>query len=311
MKSLIIGIGGQDGSYLAESLLNRGHTVHGLYRRSSGDSLARVQHLLSSITVHPGDLTDRQSLMWVLGDVKPDHVYNMADQDHVGFSFDTPQVSLDTTANGVFHLLDSVRLCCSRAFVFQPLSATMFGDAPPPQNERTVFRPASPYAAAKVAAYYYCQFFRNHYGMHVSTGIMFNHDSPRRNPNCLVHYLFRSALQLMKGDIKYVEVGDPDLMVDIGYAGEFMSGVADMMRLKECGDFVMGTGRAYTVRQIAEAVLARCGVDPSLIRTKKDYRSQDGKRYLMADNKKAKSAFGFNPQVGLTELICRVSTRYL
>ncbi len=310
MRSLILGIGGQDGSYLAEILLNRGHQVFGLHRRTSNDNLQRIERIRDSVKLRQGDVTDVMCMADLIQTIRPDHVYNMADQDNVGWSFHSPQTSLDVTASAVFQLMETVRLLSPETKIFQPISATIFGDAPPPQNEATLLNPRSPYACAKTAALHYCRFFRQHYGLFVTTAIFYNHDSPRRNPDCLLHYLFRCALEIKAGTLDAIPLGDPDLPVDIGYAGEFMVLVADMMDLGRPDDFVVGTGIPRTVKEIAQHVLASMGLSVVLTKPDPEYVSQDGRRILVADISKAKWILGFVPRVRLEELVSRVSMRY-
>ena len=273
-RALVLGIGGQDGSYLAGILLEKGYEVHGLYRRSSVDNLRRIAHCRSRVTLHQGDMADPISVERALLEAQPDEVYNMADQDHVGFSLATTAYSLDITAGAVGRTLETLRGLRRRTVrYFQPLSATMFGDAPPPQNEQTPFAPASPYACAKVAAYYLCQHYRREYGMHVSTAIFFNHDSPRRGGDYLLQRIAREEKLW----------GDLDTVVEVGYAREYMEAAHAILQLDRPDDFVIGTGRGFRIRDLVEGEKARWYY----------HKPSTG---LIADASKAYTAFGFDPR---------------
>jgi GDPmannose 4,6-dehydratase len=273
MKALILGIGGQDGSYLADTLLAEGCEVHGLARRSSVDNLVRIAHIRDKVTIYYGDLLDVPSLHRVIAHVRPDELYNEADQDHVGYSFGTPCYSADTTMRAVGALLEIVQAVDPAIKVFQPLSATMFGDTPPPQDESTPFKPQSPYACAKVGAYHLCRYYRYTHGLHVTTAIMYNHDSPRRGPNYLMHQICRQALAVQRDDREAVVVGSLRMAIDIGRAQDYMTFVPTLLRISPPSDYVMGTGAAYSVGQLAGCALSALGMpadrvreDPSLLR---------------------------------------------
>ncbi len=237
--ALILGITGQDGSYLAERLLREGYNVHGTYRRSSVNNLVRVSHLLSRINLHRADLSDGASIERVIRDVKPNEIYNEADQDHVGFSRETPQVSIDVTAGSVQRLLETVLRQDKHIKVFQPLSATMFSGMEYKEeglllDENSHLQPNSPYAVAKLAAWEICKYYRRQ-GVWVSCGIMFNHESPRRGPN--------------------IEFSNLDMKVDIGYAPEYMECAYRFLQQKEPIDCTIGTSKSVTIRQFIEYAL--------------------------------------------------------
>ena len=272
-RALILGIGGQDGSYICDLLLEKGYEVHGLHRRSSVDNLRRIAHCRDRVTLHRGDMADLNSIMIACDRSRPDEIYNLADQDHVGASFASAAYSMDITAGAVGRMLELVRSWLYPIRFFQPLSATMFGDAPPPQNERTPFAPASPYACAKVAAYYLCQHYRREYGMHVSTAIFFNHDSPRRGGDYLLQ-------RIARGDKLW---GDLDTVVEVGYAREYMEAAHAILQLDKPDDFVIGTGRGFRIRDLVSNDWLRLAVE----------KPAAG---LVADAGKARAAFGFDPK---------------
>lgn len=213
MRILITGIGGQDGSLLAELLCNK-HEVHGIVRRSSCDNIFRVRPILGQITLHQGDLSDPLSIDDVIEKVRPEWLFNMADQDEVPFSFSTPAQSMDITAASVMRTLTSIHRWCPTCRVFQPVSATIFGDAPAPQDETFPFRPCSPYAIGKTAVVYVCRYFNKVHNANIVVGIMYNHDSLRRKQGYLLDKICDQAAEVMAGHREYFDLGDPSQVVD-------------------------------------------------------------------------------------------------
>lgn len=272
-RALILGVGGQDGSYLARILLERGYDVHGLYRRTSVDNLWRIRDLRDRIRLHRGDLLDGASIERVIVAVQPDAIYNMADQDHVSYSRETPQVSIDITAGAVQRLLETVVSLNPKIKVFQPVSATIFGKSEPPQHEGTPLNPMSPYACAKACALHFCRYYRRWGAAQVTCGIMFNHESEVRGPDYLIQRLIGQVKCLKRnrqgnpldGSAK-VRVANPNMIVDIGYAPEFMECVVDLMERDILpDDYCIGTGRRISVWGLAHAVLTAFGFkDPDL-----------------------------------------------
>jgi GDPmannose 4,6-dehydratase len=258
MRALITGVCGQDGSYLADILLERGYKVYGLYRHSSKDPFDNVRHNLSNPNFHliQGDVTDALCLDEIIRKVDPHHIYHEADQDNVDWSFVHPAYQVDVTVKAVSNLLSSVRRHCPSARVFIPCSATMFGDAPAPQTESTPFNPLSPYACAKVAAYHLARMYRQNYGMFICTGILYNHDSPRRNGNYLLHKICKAAAQ---GE--QLQLFDPTQRVAIGYAKDYMSFVVQLMDLDSANDYVVCNAKAVSLNLIAKAAYEMTGRD--------------------------------------------------
>jgi len=251
MKSvLILGIGGQDGSYLADNLLARGgYKIHGLVRRSSTGNLRNVAHLEGKVTLHRGDLSDPLSIHRILQEVAPHYVYNLADQDHVGWSDCHVGYNLDVTAGAVGRLLESIRLLTASGEipfdgirVFQACSATMYGPRERPITEDCPLNPQSPYAVAKAAAYHLCRMYRQRYGMFVSCGILFNHDSPRRSPDYLPQQIARQAVEVLRGKRKRIELKGPNARVDVGWAPEYVEAMRLICEADVPDDFVVGTG---------------------------------------------------------------------
>jgi len=253
-KAFITGVGGQDGSYLADILLGQGYQVHGLYRHSSKDTLQNVAHNLnnSRFILHQGDVTDALCLDRLIHDIDPHEIYHEADQDNVDWSFEHPAYQIEITVKAVTNLLSSVRTHCPSARVFIPCSATMFGDAPAPQNENTPFNPQSPYACAKVAAYHIARMYRQNYGMFVTTGILYNHDSPRRNGNYLLHKIAKAAVYQTA-----LTLFNPEQEVAVGYAREYMQYVTKVMRLSRPDDYIIYHAQPITVKALVDSIYGK------------------------------------------------------
>ena len=306
-RSLILGIGGQDGSFLADVLLARGDEVAGFYRHSSYDNLARISHVRDRVKLYRGDLLESDSVHYAVRDFLPDEIYNVADQDSPAWSQVCPKYQRAVTCDAVDDLL---AYCSARPVrVFQPLSATMFGNAPPPQNETTPCSPKSPYAQEKASAWAACKTFRAR-GLHVSCGIMFNHDSPRRAPGYLLQDVCRQAVAVARGKLEAVTVDPLDTRVDVGYAREYMEAAVRMLSLAEPDDFCVGTGTAWTVGLMAKMALIKAlGSERYAKENGDDLIRMDPARaaapqpFYRADIAKARAAFGFAPKVGPGELI--------
>jgi GDPmannose 4,6-dehydratase len=263
-RALILGIGGQDGSYLADVLLEQGYEVHGFHRRTSNGNLRRIEHIKDRVTMHQGDLLDANSLIAAVGKCQPDEIYNEADQDSVGWSSVTPSYQMAVTAGAVATLLEEVKVWKESGFnikFFQPCSAMIFGDPAlmyatgrqqSPQNEETPFNPQSPYACAKVAAYHLASHYRREHGMHVCTAIFYNHDSPRRTDEYLLHKICKAAVNIAAGRQETLALGNLDARVDIGYAKDYMKAAWRIMQLPQPEDFVIGTGVAPSVWELVQ-----------------------------------------------------------
>lgn len=301
MKALILGVTGQDGSYLAEILLEKGYEVHGLYRRSSTDNLGRIKHLEGKITLHKGDLADISSIEKAILASDCDVIYNVADQDSVPWSYETPGYSMDVTAGAVAKILEAVKQINKGIRFFQPCSAMVFGDAPAPQNEETRFNPLSPYAVAKASAYYIARYYRQVHGMFVSTAILYNHDSPRRSEEYLLHKICYSAVRIARGKQTKIKLGDLDAIVDIGYARDYMETVVSIMEHNKPDDFVVGHGTGKTIRDLVFFALSMAGISTSPSTDIEDFVEIDpgfkrpGKpQTLIADTKKLGREIGYS-----------------
>jgi GDPmannose 4,6-dehydratase len=304
MRILILGVGGQDGSYLSDILLSQGHEVHGLYRRSSVNNLQRIEHIKSQITLHQGDITDQTSILRVLQTVQPDEVYNVADQDHVGWSLETPGFSFDVTTKAVATLLQTILQLGNKSIrVFQPCSSTIFGDAKPPQTETTTLNPQSPYACAKAAALHIVRYYRQVHNLFVSSAILYNHDSIRRGENYLLHYLCEKTWNVACGKQTDISVGNPDMEIDIGFSKDYMEGVISLLRLPKPTDVIFSSGHKHKIKEVIQMFMSQLGCkdytisqDPSLLRPGKQPQ-------LIGDISKAKRLLSFSPKHSMNDLV--------
>lgn len=267
-KAFITGITGQDGSYLAELLLQKDYEVHGLIRRASTFNTSRIDHLYvdphdtqARLFLHYGDLDDGARLVSLLHAIQPDEVYNLAAQSHVRVSFDEPVHTADTDAMGSIRLLEAVRSTGLDCRYYQASTSEMFGASPPPQSEATPFYPRSPYGAAKVYAYWVTRNYREAYGMFAVNGILFNHESPRRGETFVTRKITRAVARIKAGLQDTVYMGNLDAIRDWGYAPEYVEGMWRMLQVDEPEDFVLATGVGYTVKQFIETAFAHAGLD--------------------------------------------------
>lgn len=268
-RALITGITGQDGSYLAEFLLENGYEVHGVKRRSSSFNTGRIDHLqhdehncAGRFSMHFADLSDSSSVFRLLREVQPDEIYNLAAQSHVRVSFDVPEYTADVTALGALRLLEAMRHSgLNDCRFYQASSSEMFGSAPPPQNEDTAFHPRSPYACAKLFAHSITVNYRESYGMHACSGILFNHESPRRGETFVTRKITRAVAAISRGLAKKVYLGNLDARRDWGYAKEYVEMMWRMLQQDVPHDYVVGTGEAHTVEQFAAEAFACVGLD--------------------------------------------------
>jgi GDPmannose 4,6-dehydratase len=267
-KALIIGITGQDGSYLAELLLSKGYEVHGLIRRSSSFNTSRIDHIYQApqedkqkLVLHYGDLTDGSRLVSLVGNIQPDEVYNLGAQSHVRVSFDEPEFTGDVTGVGSTRLLEAVRLMSPHSKFYQASSSEMFGATPPPQDENTPFYPRSPYGAAKVYSYWMTRNYREAYGMFAVNGILFNHESPRRGETFVTRKITRAVARIAAGKQDKLFLGNLDAVRDWGYAPEYVEGMWRMLQADKPTDFVLATGTACSVREFVQHSFERVGLD--------------------------------------------------
>jgi GDPmannose 4,6-dehydratase len=304
-KAFVTGITGQDGSYLAELLLEKDYEVHGLLRRSSSFNTWRIDHVRDRIKLHYGDLVDQNSLVRTLSAVQPDEVYNLAAQSHVKVSFEMPEYTTDVTALGVLRLLDAVRELGLRCRVYQAGSSEMFGLVQEtPQNERTPFHPRSPYAVSKVYGHWMAVNYRESYGMHVSNGILFNHESPRRGENFVTRKITMGLAAIKQGRARQLRLGNLDAKRDWGFARDYVEAMWLMLQQERPDDYVVATGETHSVREFLQEAFDYAGLDW------KDYVVVDQKYFrpaevdlLLGDPSKARTALGWTPRVTFKDLV--------
>ncbi len=310
-KAFLTGITGQDGSYLAEYLLNKGYEVHGLIRRSSTFNTERIDHLYhdfhdpeAKLFLHYGDLSVSAQLMDLLQSVQPDEIYNLGAQSHVRVSFDMPEYTGDVTALGTLRILEAIRKTGIKTKFYQASSSEMFGAAPPPQNENTVFQPRSPYAAAKVYSYYITQNYREAYGIFAANGILFNHESPRRGETFVTRKITRAATQIKLGLKDKLFLGNLEAKRDWGFAGDYVEAMWLMLQQEKPDDFVISTGETHSVREFAEIVFDKLNLDyKKYVEIDKRYFRPTEVDALLGDSIKAKKILGWKPKVSFEKLI--------
>lgn len=262
MKALITGITGQDGSYLAELLLDKGYDVHGVVRRSSSINTKRIDHIYSNpkLNLHYGDMTDAVSLNALVNNIMPDEVYHLAAQSHVKVSFETPEYTAQTDAVGTLKLLEAIRNTKKNIRMYNACTSEMFGSAAPPQNEHTPFLPVSPYGAAKLYSYWMAKTYRDGYGMFVSNGILFNHESPRRGETFVTRKITQAVARIVTGKQKVLVLGNLNAIRDWGHAKDYVEAMWLMMQHHKPDDFVIATGNAISVRDFVETAFSIAGM---------------------------------------------------
>ena len=304
-RALITGITGQDGSYLADFLLEKGYEVHGMVRRSSTSNFERITHIQDRIVLHQGDLLDQPSLINVVADVHPQEIYNLASQSFVPTSWTQPVYTGNVTGLGVTRMLEAVKIVDKKIRFYQASSSEMFGDVTEvPQTETTRFRPRSPYGVAKVYAYYVTVNYRESYGIFAANGILFNHGSPRRGKEFLERKVSDGAARIKLGLAKELRLGNLDAKRDWGYAGDYVLSMWMILQQKEPDDFVICSGKTHSVRELAELAFSHVGLDWN------DYVVVDPEFYrpaevhlLVGDCSKARKQLGWEPKVSFEELV--------
>jgi GDPmannose 4,6-dehydratase len=303
--ALVTGVTGQDGSYLAELLLDKGYDVVGVVRRTSHDSYERIGHLLDRLRIVPADLLDQHSLTAVVRDAKPDEVYNLAAQSFVPTSWTQPVLTGEFTALGVTRLLEAVRLAHPAARVYQASSSEMFGKAQEtPQRETTAFYPRSPYGVAKVYGHWITVNYRESYGLYAVSGILFNHESPRRGLEFVTRKVSHGVARIVRGQARELRLGNLDAGRDWGYAGDYVDAMWRMLQQPAPADYVVGTGETHTVRELCEVAFGHVGldwkqhvvVDPQFVRPAEV-------DILQADAGKARRELGWAARTSFADLV--------
>ncbi len=305
-KALITGITGQDGSYLAELLLQKGYAVHGLVRRSSSFNTWRIDHIRDDLHLHYGDLVDTMSLTRVLELVGPDEIYNLAAQSHVKVSFEMPEYTGNTTGLGVLRLLDAVfEADLKETRVYQAGSSEMYGKVvETPQKETTPFHPRSPYGVAKVYGHWIAVNYREGYGMHVSNGILFNHESPRRGENFVTRKITLGIAAIKKGQAKDLHLGNLDAKRDWGFAGDYVEAMWRMLQQDRPDDYVVATGETWSVKDFLLEAFSYAGLDweKYVVIDPRFFRPAEVD-LLLGDPTKAKTKLGWSPAVDFKTLV--------
>ena len=304
-KAFITGITGQDGSYLAEILLEKGYEVYGMIRRSSSFNTARIDHIFGDVELVFGDLSDGSVLNQLMRTIRPDEVYNLGAQSHVRVSFDVPEYTADTDAMGTLRLLDAIREEGVQARFYQASSSEMFGKAREvPQTEETPFHPRSPYGVSKVFSYWITRNYREAYGMYAVNGILFNHESPRRGPTFVTRKITRAVGAILRGEQEDLKLGNLDAKRDWGYAKDYMDGAWRMLQLDEPDDFVLATGETHSVEEFLDEAFGHGGLEwRDYVKIDERYFRPAEVDVLIGDYSKAKATLGWEPTVRFEELV--------
>ena len=309
-KALVTGITGQDGSYLAELLLEKGYEVHGIVRRSSSFNRGRIEHLHKTIPheegviLHYGDLTDSSNLARIIETVWPDEIYNLGAQSHVRVSFDIPEYTTNTIALGTLRLLEAIRDTRIKTKFYQASSSEMFGNVPSPQNENSPFHPASPYGIAKVAAFHFAKNYRESYGLFASNGILFNHESPRRGETFVTRKITLGVSEILGGKRDGIHLGNLDAKRDWGYAPEYVEAMWLMLQAEKPDDYVIATGETHTVREFVEEVFRLAGISDwhKYIAIDPQYYRPTEIDVLCGDYSKVKRDLGWEPKMKFKDI---------
>ena len=310
-KALITGITGQDGSYLAEFLLSKDYEVHGIIRRASTFNTGRIDHIYvdphepnARLFLHYGDLSDLEQISNILYNIKPDEVYNLGAQSHVKVSFSMPEYTGNVTALGTVRILESIRRSGNSAKFYQASSSEMFGRVPSPQNEEAQFSPTSPYAVAKVYAFWIAKNYREGYGMFACNGILFNHESPRRGEIFVTRKITMAIANILANKQKFLYLGNMEPKRDWGYAPEYVEVMWGILQQNEPNDFVVGTGEKHSVREFVENAFSYVGLNwENYVKIDPRYFRPTETEDLAADSSKIKRILGWKPKVRFKDLI--------
>ena len=309
-RALITGVTGQDGSYLAELLLEKGYEVHGIIRRSSSFNTARIEHIYrdphetdNRFHLHYGDITDGVGIANIVRDLEPHEIYNLAAQSHVKVSFEMPDFTAQVDAVGTIRLLEAIRAAKIETKFYQASTSELYGSTPPPQSELSVFAPRSPYAAAKLYSYWVVRNYRDAYGLHATNGILFNHESPRRGETFVTRKITIAAARIKLGQQKKLYLGNLDAVRDWGYAPEYVESMWRMLQQGAGDDFVVATGVGATVRDFCEAAFSSLGLDyREFVETEDRYKRPTEVDALIGKPEKAERILGWKAKTHWQEL---------
>jgi len=310
-RALITGITGQDGSYLAELLLGKKYEVHGIIRRASTFNTSRIDHIYvdphqkgAQLFLHYGDLADGSQLTNLLYSIKPDEIYHLGAQSHVRVSFDIPEYTGDITGLAATRILEAIRRSGLKTRYYQASSSEMFGASPPPQNEMTPFHPRSPYAAAKVYAYWMTANYRDGYGLFTCNGILFNHESPRRGQTFVTRKITRAIAEILAKKQQYLYLGNLEAKRDWGYAPEFVAAMWLILQQENPDDYVVGTGETHSVKEFLTEAFSYAGLNwEKHVRIDQKYFRPTEVEVLIADARKIKEVIGWQPKINFKELV--------
>ena len=323
-KALITGITGQDGSYLAELLLEKNYEVHGIVRRSSSFNTSRIEHIFNDINLHYGDLVDSQNLCFLLNKIQPDEVYNLGAQSHVKVSFELPDYTAQVDALGTLRLLESIRSSEleNKVKFYQASTSELFGLVQEtPQTENTPFYPRSPYGVAKLYGFWIVKNYREAYGMHASSGILFNHESPRRGGTFVTKKITSGLSKIKKGELSFLELGNLNAKRDWGHAKDFVEAMWLMLQQDKPDDYVISTFKQYSVKEFVEVSAKYYGIEliwkgkgvdevainkengKTIIKVNPKYFRPTEVESLLGDYKKAKTKLGWKPKISFDELV--------
>jgi GDPmannose 4,6-dehydratase len=309
-RALITGITGQDGSYLAELLLEKGYEVHGMIRRSSSFNTARIEHLYkdphdtgSKLFLHYGDITDGVGISNLIRELQPNEIYNLAAQSHVKVSFEMPDFTAQVDALGTIRMLEAIRAAKIDTKFYQASTSELYGSTPPPQSELSLFAPRSPYAAAKLYAYWIVRNYREGYGIHATNGILFNHESPRRGETFVTRKITMAAARIKLGLQEKLYLGNLDAVRDWGYAKEYVESMWLMLQQEKPDDYVVATGEGATVRDFCEVAFAELGLEyKKYVETEDRYIRPTEVDALIGDPSKAQKVLGWKAKTHWKEL---------
>lgn len=310
-KALITGITGQDGSYLAELLLSKGYDVHGIIRRASTFNTARIDHIYvdphepnARLFLHYGDLSDSEQISNIIYNIKPDEVYNLGAQSHVKVSFDMPEYTGNVTALGATRILEAIRKSGNKIRFYQASSSEMFGNSPPPQNEKTPFEPRSPYATAKLHGFWMTANYREGYDLFACNGVLFNHESPRRGETFVTRKVTRAIASILAGKQNALYLGNLEAKRDWGFAPEYVEACWKILQLDEPEDFVIGIGEAHSVREFVEQTFSYAGLRAEeFVKIDPRYFRPTEAEELVADPTKANRKLGWKPRIKFDDLV--------
>ena len=310
-RAVITGVTGQDGSYLAEYLLSLGYEVHGIIRRASTFNTQRIDHIYQDpnnpgarLFLHHGDLSSSEWILQLIYNLAPDELYHLAAQSHVRVSFDIPEYTGDVTGLGTTRLLEAIRRSGCKTKFYHASSSEMFGSAPAPQSETTIFQPRSPYAVAKTYAHWMTRIYREGYKMYAANGILFNHESPRRGETFVTRKITRGVASILAGKEDSLYLGNLESRRDWGYAPEYVEAIWKILQQDNADDYVLGTGEAHSVQEFMEAAFSYVGLDwRKHVKISERYFRPLEVDELLADASKAKKSFGWKPRVGFQDLV--------